>query len=137
VACQPEQLVDHSDEPTSLKTGNMAKLFERISEILTNEMLENALALACQLNEVIKLRDQVALQARGESARFEQIVLTTIRPARASQVDVDVLKFKTKDVVGMLEAGYESARMALEDRPAETISSEAPPAWSAESVPVI
>jgi NTE family protein len=108
VACQPRAVVDPGTG--KLEEGNLGKLFERVSDILTNEILANDLKIVGRINTVVESVSRLPAPP-PELTKYKRISRQTIRPKGA--LTVDMLKFGPEDIKSLLELGYETARSEL------------------------
>jgi NTE family protein len=111
VACQPEQVVDPGSS-IAFQPGDLGKLFERVSDILANEILKNDLKIVDLVNLMVETMAGTSAPWPERLRKYKKVSAMTIRPEKV--MDVDMLKFNREQIKALLDLGYETAKRTLE-----------------------
>ena len=104
VACQPGQL-----EATAVNPKNLFSLIDRVTDIMTDEILQNDLKMATFVNTFTPEDGTPA--TTGPFIGKRRIKITVIRPARA--LAIDILHFDAAAIHELVETGEFTAEFIL------------------------
>lgn len=93
VACQPTDM-EHLSTANKFNHGNVLDLIDRFTSIMTNEILNNDLAIAEKLNKQV---------LSGEDSEHRYINIKIYRPKETIMVDLE--KFDSTDITDMILSG--------------------------------
>ena len=102
--------------PYTKGEGDVLNLIGRVHEIVTNEIVENDLKTADNVNSLIAGLPAEMRAAHPYLADKRIIPLTVVRPAEEITVSLD--SFTRDDIYRMVEQGRRDARAVLSQRPA-------------------
>jgi len=105
VACQAERLA-----ATTLRSRNLFALIDRVTDILTDEILQRDLAHAAEVNLHVPPDGAPAVNSPFPGKR--RVEITVIRPVRNPQVDLT--SFDSRDIEELLELGKVAAQAVLD-----------------------
>lgn len=103
VLCQAESL-----GTVGLNVGNILHLAERILDIVVNEIVNNDIERALEIN---KFTQRGVPASEGLFAGKKNIPLVTIRPKSTLHIDIET--FDSNDIAGLIELGYQTAKATL------------------------
>jgi NTE family protein len=103
VACQAD---DVGPTPPGFNRGDAMALVGRVTEIVTNELLNGDLETLMETNDLLREAGPVPTLA-GKRV----IPLLVVRPDRT--IDLDIRKFTTRDIDGMVKQGAERTRARI------------------------
>lgn len=104
VACQPQQL-----EAAAVRPKNLFSLVDRVTDIMTDEILRNDLEMAEFINTFVPEDGTPATE--GPFIGKRKVEITVIRPARS--LAVDILDFDADDIEQLIETGEFTASFML------------------------
>ena len=104
VACQPEQL-----EASAVNPKSLFSLIDRVTDIMTDEILQNDLKMASFVNTFTQENGEPATD--GPFIGKRRIKITVIRPARA--LAIDILDFDAAAIRELIETGEFTAEFVL------------------------
>ena len=98
ISCYPGAI-----HAAAIDTGDLLCLFERVSDIVNDEILTNDLKQSRRINKLLAAHGPIA----STSGRpYRRVNTRIIRPS--GLLNVDLRKFTRSDITAMLEKGYES-----------------------------
>jgi NTE family protein len=104
IACQPEQM-----EATTVKPNNLFSLVDRVTDIMTDEILRNDLEMAGFINTFTPEDGTPAMD--GPFIGKRRVKITVVRPARS--LAIDILDFDAKAIKELIETGEFAADFVL------------------------
>ena len=97
VSCAPLKL---QEKPVD--TGSILDIADRVLSVILNEALQNDLASIEEVNK--------AVLAKDKSFSDKRIIRTRVIVPEET-LDIEMTKFKSKDIKNMIELGYNSAKI--------------------------
>jgi NTE family protein len=106
VACQAQNL-----DATSFNHKDLLKLTERLMDIIVNETINNDLKLINKINGLLAAQPNIA---GTPFENYKTVENYLVRPE--TDIPIDIESFTQKDVINMLNAGYQAALNQLGDK---------------------
>jgi len=109
IACQARNVLDDSDQKAAVNHRDFLKLAERITDIMTNEIVNADIDYAEEINEIVRLgRERDFAFTKGKTERK----IVVIRPL--PDFVADITKFTSSDIQQMMNLGRKAAQAALD-----------------------
>lgn len=105
VACQPQQL-----EAEAVRPRNLFSLVDRVTDIMTDEILHNDLEMAEFINTFTPEDGKPAID--GPFIGKRRVKITVIRPARS--LAIDILDFDSSAIKQLIDTGEYTANFVLD-----------------------
>jgi NTE family protein len=115
VLCQSEELLRADGTTGPVDTGDLGELFQRVSDILTNEIVLNDIKILDRVNQMVDVLSRAPGPVPEALQKYRKIHREVIRPQHV--IEGDLLKFDRQDIQDMLDLGYTTARHQLETLP--------------------
>jgi hypothetical protein len=108
IACQATKVLQYPSNDSVIDHRDLRKLAERVTDIMTNEIVNADIDYAEEINEIIRKGRADDLRiTRGKTERR----LVVIRPEQDLVADIE--NFVAADIENMIELGRSSARAAF------------------------
>lgn len=104
ILCQEKEL-----GPDYFQTGKITELAERIMEIVTNEMVNNDIARANTINELV--RSGRLTPSSDNNDEYRHVPIKVIRPSES--LNISLADFDREDITRIYRLGQEAARRAI------------------------